>query len=326
MQSDSLIIKTGRNMILGNYQFSCLFEDDALLPSFKGSTFRGVFGRALKNVVCALKRQECDQCLLRQKCLYALVFETSKSIESTKGARVAGPPHPFVIEPPLDTRTHFQKMDPFEFRLLVFGEINNHLPYFIYAFDQMGRIGIGKKSDGKRGHFTLEQVSAEGHPIYSSADHKLTTPTAFQGIDLKYPKNIPDEPFKLHVKMITPLRLKFENRLKADLPFHVLVRATLRRVSTLMEHYGEGEPDLDYRGLVNRAKKVEIIEDNLGWHDWQRYSFRQDMAMLMGGMLGSITYEGNIGEFMPLINFCSNVHIGKQTTFGLGKFEMDIIS
>ena len=29
-------------------------------------------------------------------------------------------------------------------------------------------------------------------------------------------------------------------------------------------------------------------------------------------------YEGKIGEFMPLINFCTKTHLGKQTAFGLG--------
>ena len=121
--------------------------------------------------------------------------------------------------------------------------------------------------------------------------------------------------------MVTPLRLKFENRLKADLPFHVMVRAMLRRISSLFNHCGEGEPNLDYRGLVKRAEEIRISDDNLRWYDWRRYSFRQDQSMLMGGVVGSITYEGKIGEYMPLIDFCSTVHLGKQTTFGLGKIE-----
>ena len=76
--------------------------------------------------------------------------------------------------------------------------------------------------------------------------------------------------------LMTPMRLKFKNRLKADLPFHVLVRAMLRRVSSLLEYYDGGEPQLDYRGLVKRAEDVKIISSDLRWFDWRRYSFRQD--------------------------------------------------
>ncbi|MCD6184409.1 MAG: hypothetical protein J7K84_01255 [Deltaproteobacteria bacterium] len=132
-------------MQYGEYRFFCVFENDAYLPNYKGSTFRGVFGRALKKVVCAFKKQECTQCLLKQRCIYALVFETSVSMEVPEGSRTASPPHPFVIEPPLTTETKFSKGSSFNFNLLLFGEINNSLPYFIYAFEQMGKTGMGKK-------------------------------------------------------------------------------------------------------------------------------------------------------------------------------------
>ena len=33
----------------------------------------------------------------------------------------------------------------------------------------------------------------------------------------------------------------------------------------------------------------------------------------MGGITGSVTYEGNLQEYLPLIEFCEKVHLGKQT-------------
>jgi len=35
-------------MIYGKYQFLCRLENEAILPYYKGSTFRGVFGHAMK--------------------------------------------------------------------------------------------------------------------------------------------------------------------------------------------------------------------------------------------------------------------------------------
>ena len=126
----------------------------------------------------------------------------------------------------------------------------------------------------------------------------------------------------LELSLETPLRLKFENSLKADLPFHVLVRAILRRISSLYNYHGNGEPVLDYRGLVKQAQAVGVTCSSVKWFDWRRYSNRQDQAMLMGGMLGKVTYSGDLGEFLPLIRFCEKAHIGKQTTFGLGKIRI----
>jgi CRISPR/Cas system endoribonuclease Cas6 (RAMP superfamily) len=44
--------------------------------------------------------------------------------------------------------------------------------------------------------------------------------------------------------------------------------------------------------------------------------------MLMGGITGKVRYSGNLTEFIPLIKFCEKVHIGKQTSFGLGKIKI----
>ena len=312
-------------MLYGKYQFLCRFENEATLPYYKGSTFRGVFGRALKKVVCALKRQECSQCLLRDRCVYIFVFETPLSaIASPEDSKMA-PPHPFVIEPPLTPETNFPVGAAFDFNLLLFGQTNNNLPYFIYAFDQMGRIGIGKRINGKRGQFVLKKVNMGGRTIYSEKDEKLWMDKSPEELVLSAANGTRNGDFQLKVIIETPLRLKFENRLKADLPFHVLVRAMLRRISSLMNYYGNGEPPLDYRGLVKRAETVQIVSDNLKWFDWRRYSWRQDKSMLMGGMVGSVVYGGKIGEYLPLLEFCSKVHLGKQTSFGLGKIKTEMM-
>lgn len=363
-------------MLFGKYDFTCCFETEAQLPYYKGSTFRGVFGRALKKVVCALKHQECDSCILNTQCVYAQVFETLTSHDKKQPS-----PHPFVIEPPLTDKTHFPAGSYFNFSLLLMGRVNNSIAYFIYALEQMGRIGIGRQINGKRGRFLLESVYKGKHEIYSYTDRKLVIKKNTESLNLAKLQNYDNNGsnanngsnssnginnisnnnnsngsknnsnsnnnsnnnngsnagnsgssntsksiFSLKLTLETPLRLKYDNRLQADLPFHVLVRATLRRISSLMNAFSHGEPDLDYSGLVKKAFDVKISDNNLSWYDWQRYSFRQDKKMLMGGITGNITYKGHLAEYIPLVKFCEQVHLGKQTSFGLGKIKAKIIT
>lgn len=308
-------------MLFGKYQFSCCFTDNASLPYYKGSTFRGVFNRALKQVVCALKKEECTKCILKEQCVYALVFETACALKMPEGSKIASPPHPFVLKPPLETKTEYKTNERFDFNLLLFGKINHSLPYFIYAFDQMGALGIGKRVNGIRAKFELNEVKTRGHIIYSKSDKKVHNNYKPTELSIEPATAGANENFCIKLTLETPLRLKFENRLNAELPFHVLVRAMLRRISSLLSCYGSGEPPLDYRGLVQRANLVQIQESNLKWFDWKRYSFRQNKSMLMGGITGSVTYEGDLQEYLPMIEFCEKAHIGKQTAFGLGKIK-----
>ncbi|MCP4694741.1 MAG: CRISPR system precrRNA processing endoribonuclease RAMP protein Cas6 [Desulfobacterales bacterium] len=308
-------------MIFGKYLFQCRLETEAILPWYKGSTFRGVFGHALKDVVCALKRQKCESCLLKQQCVYTRVFEPALTGEPPEGVKFGVKPPPYIIEPPLTRETNFPKGSTFDFLLILLGEINLQLPYFIYAFYKMGEIGIGRRINGRRGQFNLETVSRGDDLLYTDEDQVLRAveeheTLSIDGFDAPRP-----DVGRLKVTLETPLRLKFDNRLTAELPFHVLVRAMLRRVSTLMACHGAGNPALDYGGLVKRAMTVGIADNQLDWFDWRRYSTRQEKAMIMGGMVGSVIYEGDLGEFIPLIRLCEKLHVGKQTTFGLGKIR-----
>ena len=311
----------GGFMLYGKYLFSSVFETDAILPVYKGSTFRGVFGHALKKVVCALKRQDCKECLLKDKCVYSFVFETQDKPDRPEGKkRIAAPPHPYVIEPPDTNKTHFKKGEDFDFILILFGKANEYLPYFIYAFEQMGELGIGKGIDGKRARFILKSVMTDNMTIYSGETGKISAGTAYQELLIPHNKEEKSPPAStIELTFKTPLRIKFQNRLEASLPFHILIRAVLRRIASLYNYHGNGEPPLDYRGLVERAKDIEIKSSALRWFDWKRYSNKQDQRMLMGGIIGKVEYAGDLRPFIPLISFCEKVHVGKQTSFGLGK-------
>ena len=305
-------------MLFSKYEFCSIFNDEAILPPYKGSTFRGAFGVALKRVTCALKLRECTGCPLTGRCVYFHVFENSSN---DGGEKTANKPHPFVIEPPETTKQRFDKGDEFNFSLLLFGFANSYLPYFIYSFQEMSKVGLGKFIEGKRPGFNLKRVNSNSEEVYNSADRNVVTGSEIELPFVHDPIN-DDGEIELSIKLETPLRLKFENNLHAELPFHVLVRAMLRRISSLNEHFGSGEPPMDYKGLVNRALQVTTVKSSLQWLDWARFSNRQQTRMQFGGILGEVTYGGQLTEFLPLVKYCEIVHLGKATTFGLGKIKL----
>ncbi len=307
----------------GKYEFTCRFEKEAVLPDFKGSTFHGVFDRALKNVVCVLKQQTCEKCPLLKKCLYARVFETKLACKPEKGSRFSDIPHPYFIEPPMDRENSFQKHGIITCWLGLFGEFTESLPYFIYAFDLMGKTGLGRRIGGSRGRFTLTKVASNHKTIYTDTDKTINMEGCRQELTINPSDG--DKYQKIEVKLETPLRVKHGQRIVGELPFHVLTRAMLRRISSLMSVYGDGEPNWNYKELVEKAEQVQTLSAKLHWLDRERYSFRQKQRTPMGGLIGTVIYENVPPEFLPMLEFCEQVHIGKNTTFGLGKISVDVL-
>ncbi len=310
-------------MQTGMYRFLCQFTTEAVLPEFKGSMLRGAFGHALKKTVCALHRAQCTDCLLAASCGYSFIFEVAKSDpgNSLDRPRIAARPHPFVLVPPDLPQRFFEAGDGFNFGLTLFGRANNYLPHVVYAVEQMGVSGLGRGAKNGQGRFRLEAIESQGAVIYDHATKILHQPSNLPRLGLEPPSPISED--SVGIKLLTPLRLKHQNQLQDDLPFHLLIRTALRRISTLSEAYGGGEPDLDYSGLIRRAEKVETAQSAFRWVDLKRFSNRQKSAMLLGGLEGHATYAGKVGEFLPLLRFCEVTNLGKQTAFGLGRIGVE---
>ena len=140
-------------MKLSKYRFTIKPQRELILPPYKGSTFRGGFGHAFRHAVCVERKKECAGCSLRSKCVYSYVFETSVLQEEGK-QHDKDVPHPFIIEPPLDQRQHYGVDDRLDFGLVLIGRAVDYMPYFIFAFEEVGRVGVGKN----KGQYSIEKV------------------------------------------------------------------------------------------------------------------------------------------------------------------------
>lgn len=312
-------------------------EEEIYLPSYKGSTFRGAFGIQFKKVVCALKKEDCRDCLLKQRCVYAHIFESPSPNEDNILGRVNAIPHPFVIEPPEGEKQRYHAGQTFSLGLILIGEAIQYLPYFIYTFDLLGKTGIGRG----RGRCRLQEVYTISDNdnttlIYCSKTRKVES-FSKECIDLsqsilavmeeKVPNPAQNAPEEITLRFLTPTRLKYDGKLTIGLEFHIFIRQLLRRLFLLRHYYGkessaEGGLSGDgyHRLLIDRAHATGIKESNLQWCDWERYSSRQDTRMKLGGFVGDIVYTGAISPFYPFIEAGKILHVGKGTSFGLGKY------
>lgn len=124
---------------------------------------------------------------------------------------------------------------------------------------------------------------------------------------------------RVRVQLVTPCRFKEGNKLSADLSFKMLFQLVVRRLHSLWALDGESVHYENFRDMITLAESVHTVESGLFWKDWTRYSSRQNTNMQLGGLQGSIVYEGRIEPFLPFLAMAEKLHIGKQTSFGLGE-------
>jgi hypothetical protein len=297
------------------------------LPPYTGSMFRGAFGVALQRVVCVTRTYECAPCPLRDRCVYPSVFETPPPPDTQVMRKYEAAPHPFVLEPPAGGRVLAPNED-FAVGLTLFGSVTRWLPHVIFAFERMGQVGFGSRRVTARVIRADGWVDGRPYRIYGAEDRTLAgteacTHTAW--LPVRPPTDGLDGQMdrRVEIEFLTPLRVKYDERLTTSLEFHILVRSLLRRIAHLSYFHCGGDPSaVAFREWTDLARSVRTVSSSLTWYEWTRYSHRQQTTMQLGGLVGRVAFEGPLGLFVPLLRLGEVTHAGKATSFGLGQYRM----
>lgn len=314
-------------MRLGVYDFQLTAKSRILLGQPFPFVLRSGLGNVIKGLTCVLRSAKCPTCMLKKSCMYAVFFESQPAMTGAP-QWLTELPKPYVLSSYSISVEDVEKkyIEPgqtMQFTIKIFGNANQYLPYLIHAIIKLGDIGIGKKIEGeKRGRFKLNNVTSNGNELLDK-NGMLKHIETISNLSISQHLNDKDSVLStLTIKYITPIRLKENSRFTNHLPFHTLFNATLRRIRSLEYAYGE-VVDLNCDELFQKAQAVVNRDSTLVWKDLPRYSGRQKTAMQLGGLVGYATYEGeNLQDFLPFLRYVEQVHVGKQTAFGLGRVEV----
>lgn len=316
-----------KHLTLAKIEFTIQATEPLHLPQYKGSTFRGAFGAIFKNVVCIKDDKECGSCILTKNCSYHYIFETPNS---EKFPWFASPklPHPYILEPPPETRERFEPGEQLKFNLVLVGKAIDYLPYFIFVFDDMGRRGgLGKYRKDGFGRFGLVEVCddlAAGRKLYDGHEKVLLqTPTILTGEELLHAHERPRGD-RLILNFVTPTRIKHQGeyillKRNSSLKAETLLQNLYRRAFLMtFGHCHENSEPFRAPSFCD----IQTEEMDLRWQDWKRYSNRQQRKHYFGGFVGSVALKGVLSPWLPLLKAGQYLHAGSAASFGLGKFEV----
>lgn len=304
---------------LARYRLDFTVTTPLTLPAFAGSTLRGAFGGALRASACMTKARTCDGCPVLASCPYATVFEPRPPSAGHPLQDFSQIPRAYVIEPPQWGERTYAPGETLSFHIVLAGRVVEQLPLIVWAFHKAFQRGVGRGDGTARlarawhisGTGPTSVLDGPGGPI-AAHEAVVPSPPVFTGTAVT-----------LHFD--APLRLQTNGRRATAEEFTArkLLTTLIRRVALLCEFHGAGPLALDFSALAAQAAAVGS-EKRLEWRDWTRYSSRQQQKMDLGGVVGSWRLSGELAPFLPFLHLGQWLHVGKEATFGLGAYRLEL--
>ena len=285
--------------------------------------YRGALGAGLRRVACFTRREDCSGCEARGRCVYSYVFETPVPPNAHPLlAKYPFAPHPFVLKPVLEDREKARHV----VGITLFGRAVSYLSFFVHVFVHLGRDGLGEERRTFKLTSVLERrLDGTTRELYDPSRDRLDDPEGFR---LSIPRldAPPGGPGRVTVEFLTPYRFRDGGRYSDAVDARSLSSHAARRVTELFEAHGErneqGYAVALVRDYLARVSSVRTEECDLKWSEIRRFSARQKKEMTLGGVTGSVTFEGDVAPLIPLLRAAEHLSIGKSTSFGFGQVRV----
>jgi hypothetical protein len=281
------------------------------------NTLRGAFGTVLREVACTPRCGGQGAEVHQPGCPYARIFEP-------RAARPNGPsgladwPRPFIFRTwHLDAQT-LPAGEDFHFDVHLF-DLQLPLLYFVEALKRLATAGLGPRR-GRAVLGCIEQLDTDDRLAARVWDGEELLPPAT-------PSSAPFEPEPCEtvgVRFVTPTELKCGDRPVERPEFSVLFARIRDRLSTLRALYGPGPLEIDFRGMGERAARIQMTRCNLREQHRVRRSSRTGQVHPWGGFTGEAEYQGDLAEFMPYLRIARWTGVGRQTVWGKGEIAIAV--
>ncbi len=292
----------------------------AVLPVFIGITLRGAFGFHLKRLACQVDHGRCQDCILKMACPYSQLFEGVAPVGRSIMRKYSHIPQPFVLVVPAPEVSAQRTPGELRWDLRLFGPAIRFWPYAVHAFEQIGQHGLG----ASRLRYQLRTVmdALSGRLVWSSADETGVEPRV---APVPEAASVPGT-CALRWRFVTPLRLKDGGHIVADrISGLELAVAARRRYAIFQAFYGDLAEDRASTPAV-RLEPSQFTTLDAQCRPWnvRRFSRRQGRKMDLDGLIGHTTISGPWAEIGPALAALPVIHLGKATSFGLGRVEWEV--
>ncbi len=301
-----------------------VLEDNYTFSNFTGPTIRGAIGIKLKNRSCYYRDKReyfCNKCDLITHCQYYNMYEAKERIS------------PYIISPP-NNGANYQKNENFTFNLTLLGKertgfdfYSNFLPSLI-QIRKLARCRVKFKSlyfrDIKEERERILSICVDNKKV--DIYNKNITFSLQDMFDMT--DSLPDRLFmSLDFDTATHLKLNDRDLMAEDFNFYKFFFCIKRRIQQIAGDYCNVKiPNNFFTDLLTLAENNDLITAGNTLQDIaynkRKFGKHRESEFNLYGFTGEISFIGSLKPFLPYILFCQYAGIGKQTTFGQGKYRV----
>ncbi|MCE5210232.1 MAG: CRISPR system precrRNA processing endoribonuclease RAMP protein Cas6 [Deltaproteobacteria bacterium] len=333
------------------FRFTIRAWQPIALPHFAGYQIHGILGDYLMPAQCRAalgnKEQPCKTCPRRPACGFAYLYKPDARHIPDGGTKEEYP-RPYIIDPSPVPAGGIGRNELYEFDITLIGRAVHFISEIIAAFLAAGQSGVfGIK--GKSAEFDLVSVDVEQagkhYAIFRNGRMDWLT---YQPVNASPVKPAPKSSIAA-ISLLTPWRIKEKgNLVEIHLLFSLITKSLVTRICDLYLAYIcdqeyllelaqpvrkdecpfgkkiKGCPSAsECEDLKQKAQDVILVDQQTNLIAPHHEPFDLDKWKKMGGLVGGVTYRGDMQPFMSILQLGTHVHAGKLAMQGYGKYSME---
>lgn len=291
--------------------FTIQLVEDTVLPEQKASALRGGMGEMLLRVNC-IRDRNCEACDFESECIVRRTMYSK--FERKPDFVTTGDSVGYVMECE-DYRTMFCAGDYLKFTLILFGKTIVYFSQYMQAIFSLGQFGVGKN----KSKFQIVQVTNQKKEDLLSGDniymerYEIST---IRDYVIYRKRKIEERGFDGKMTFRTPLTLKSNGVFIDAFEMEAILKGVVRRIFILDCFEGIEADQIE----VDKLQIPEIMDQRVRFAHVKRYSNRQKMSMQFHGIKGEVNLISVEENVLEILLAGELIHIGKNTSFGFGKY------
>ncbi len=300
-------------------------KDGLVLPALKSALFFDEqFKDILRQQVCKYFEKKCADCILKNDCTYAYLYE-ERAETSWSLRRFSSLPIPLIWQPPLEKKTDYFPGENVVFNLVLCGRGVSFLKYLVDTVLQLSEEGLKSGS----GSFEVSRITLENPFADYQADLLETTAenisekhVMIKGSDIENWASRYKQFTRLSIRFLTPLLIKEDDEYLKEPSFDVIMKVLFQRATALYYFYHQQqEMVINYNEFKEQSKRIQKVKDQTRFVSAGQSTQK---ARIIPGLLGEAVYMGDFQLFLPLLKLGEWIHLGEQAMYGQGRIQVKV--